>query len=66
MQRESKEEKNCTKSWRNFCFYIGKIGGKHPSRDVIISGKNLAKQMPTLITSHDVLEPLKQVFFGIM
>ena len=33
------------------------FGRKHPSRDVIFSGENLAQKMPKLITSHDVLEP---------
>ena len=37
------------------------IGRKHPSRDVIFSGQNLAQKMPKIITSHDILEPLKQV-----
>ena len=37
------------------------VSEKHPSHDVIFSGKNLAKKGPNLITSHDVLEPLKQV-----
>ena len=38
------------------------IGRKHPLRDVIFSGHNLAKKCNKQITSHDVLEPLKQVF----
>ena len=37
------------------------IGRKHPSRDVIFSGQNLAQKLPKIITSNDVLEPLKQV-----
>ena len=37
------------------------IGRKHPSRNVIFSGQNLAKKMPKMITSYDVLEPLEQV-----
>ena len=37
------------------------FGRKHPSRDVIFSGQISAKKLPTIITSHDVLEPLKQV-----
>ena len=41
--------------------YGSKIGRKHPSRDVIFSGQHLLKKKPTIITSHDVLEPLKQV-----
>ena len=36
------------------------IGRKHPSRDVIFSGQNLAKKCQKIISLHDVLEPLKQ------
>ena len=37
------------------------VGRKHPSCDVTFSGQNLAQKMPKNTTSHDVLEPLKQV-----
>ena len=37
------------------------LGSKHPSRAVIFSGRNFAQKTPKSITSHDVLEPLKQV-----
>ena len=40
------------------------FGRKHPSRDVIVSGQSLLKKTPKLITSHDVLEPLKQVLLA--
>ena len=42
-------------------FWGAFFGRKHPSRDVIFSGQNLAQKMPKSITSHDVPEPLKQV-----
>ena len=38
-----------------------KVGRKQPSRDVIFSGQNLAQKCRKMVTSHDVLEPLKQV-----
>ena len=41
-----------------------RIGRKHPSRDVIFSGQNLAKKMPKIISLHDVLEPLKQALLA--
>ena len=41
-----------------------KIGRKHPSRDVIFFGQNLAKKMPKIISLHDVLEPLKQALLA--
>ena len=40
------------------------IGRKHPSRDVIFSGQNLAKIWPQIISLHDVLEPLKQALLA--
>ena len=40
------------------------IGRKHPPRDVISSGQNLAKECHKMITSHDVLEPLKLVLLA--
>ena len=45
----------------NLIFGYTYIGRKHPSRDAIFSGHNLAPKMPRNISAHDVLEPLKQV-----
>ena len=39
------------------------IGRKHPSRDVIFSGQNLARKCQKIISLHDVLEPLKQALW---
>ena len=41
-----------------------RFGRKHPSRDVIFSGQNLAKKFPKIIYLHDVLEPLKQALLA--
>ena len=40
------------------------IGRKHPSRDVIFSGQNLAKKCQNFFSLHDVLEPLKQALLA--
>ena len=40
------------------------FGRKHPSRDAIFFGQDLPKLVPKIITSHDVLEPLKQVLLA--
>ena len=37
---------------------------KHPSRDVIFSGRNLPPKMPKNSSLHDVLEPLKQALLA--
>ena len=46
------------------CGKVPKIGRKHPSRDVIFSGQNSARNMPKFISLHDVLEPLKQALLA--
>ena len=37
---------------------------KHPSRDVIFFGQNLSPKTLKIITSHDVLQPLKQALWA--
>ena len=52
------------------CYACSSHGGrhvlskKHPSRDVIFSGQNLAQQKPKFVTSRDVLEPSKQALLA--
>ena len=41
-------------------FKVRNFSRTHPSRDVIFFGQNLPPKPPEMITSHDVLGPLKQ------
>ena len=40
-----------------------KVNRTHPSRHVIFFGQHSAQKKPTALTSHDVLESLKQALF---
>ena len=53
---------SCPRCDRNL--FLPLFGRKHPSRDVIFSGQNLAKRMPKIISLHDVPEPLKQALLA--
>ena len=45
-------------------FSAAHFGKKHPSCDVIFSGQNVARKKPKIITSHNVLETLKQALLA--